>query len=184
MVKAGYVRTSVYRRWCGHRSPGASGPSICDLQIEYSLISRGIEREILPAVRELGISITAYGVLSRGLLSGSRPAEKGDIRGHMPRFSKDHYEHNIRLAGELTKLAGERGITAVQIAIAWVLSRGSDIVPVMGARTRKQLAESVAGLDIALSAEEIQRLEDTTQAAQIAGTRYDGAQMNMLDSER
>jgi aryl-alcohol dehydrogenase-like predicted oxidoreductase len=185
LVRAGYVRyiglsevgsTTIRRAQAAH--------PICDLQIEYSLISRDVEREILPAVRELGISITAYGILSRGLLSGSRPAGTGDFRNHMPRFSKDNIDHNFGLAAELNKLAQARGATAVQVATAWVISRGRDIVPLIGARTRKQLAESLAAVDLALSPQEITRIEETTRAAQIAGTRYDAAQMKMLDSER
>jgi aryl-alcohol dehydrogenase-like predicted oxidoreductase len=185
LVKAGHVR------YIGLSEVGAATirrahavHPICDLQIEYSLISRGIEREILPAVRELGIAITAYGVLSRGLLSGSRLAESGDFRKHLPRFSGENYDKNLRLAAELSKRAHERGITPVQMAIAWVMSRGADIVPVIGARTRKQLAESLAAVNIELSAEEIHRLEAAVDAAHVAGTRYDATQMRMLDSER
>jgi aryl-alcohol dehydrogenase-like predicted oxidoreductase len=185
MVQAGYVR------YIGLSEVGAAtirraraAHPICDLQIEYSLISRGIERDILPAVRELGIAVTAYGVLSRGLLSGSPVAEKGDFRRHLPRFAGENYQRNRRLADELAKLAGERGLTGVQIAIAWVVSKGSDIVPVIGARTRKQLVESLGAADVVLSGEEIRRLEEIIEAAPVAGTRYDAAQMKMLDSER
>jgi aryl-alcohol dehydrogenase-like predicted oxidoreductase len=185
MVQAGYVR------YIGLSEVGAAtirraraAHPICDLQIEYSLISRGIERDILPAVRELGIAVTAYGVLSRGLLSGSPVAEKGDFRRHLPRFAGENYQRNRRLAEELAKLAGERGLTGVQIAIAWVVSKGSDIVPVIGARTRKQLVESLGAADVVLSGEEIRRLEEIIEAAPVAGTRYDAAQMKMLDSER
>ena len=121
--------------------------AICDLQIEYSLVSRGIEKAILPAVRELGIAVTAYGVLSRGLLTGSQPRGGNDIRARLPRFTGANYEQNRQLIGALARLAAEKGATPAQLAIAWVLSRGSGIVPVIGARTRAQLADSLGALD-------------------------------------
>jgi aryl-alcohol dehydrogenase-like predicted oxidoreductase len=157
---------------------------ICDLQIEYSLISRGIEQAILPAVRELGIAVTAYGVLSRGLLTGSQPRERNDIRARLPRFTGTNYEQNRQWIGALARLAAEIGATPAQLAIAWVLSRGGGIVPVIGARTRAQLADSLGALDLTLSAGDIARLEEICDAARVAGTRYDAAQMKMLDSER
>jgi aryl-alcohol dehydrogenase-like predicted oxidoreductase len=157
---------------------------ITDLQIEYSLVSRGVEREILPALRELGIAVTAYGVLSRGLLSGSRPAGQGDFRAHLPRFTGENYQQNRQLIEGLAAVAAGKGVTAAQLALAWVRSKGADIVPVMGARTRSQLAESLAGLDVELSREEIARLEEAVDASRVAGTRYDGSQMKILDSER
>jgi aryl-alcohol dehydrogenase-like predicted oxidoreductase len=157
---------------------------ISDLQIEYSLVSRGIEREILPTVRELGIAVTAYGVLSRGLLSGSRPAAQGDFRMHLPRFSGPNFDRNQQLVRALGALAAERGATASQIAIAWVLSKGADIIPVIGARTRRQLEESIGALDFQLSGEEVARLEQAIDPSEVAGTRYDEQQMNVLDSER
>ena len=157
---------------------------ISDLQIEYSLVSRGIEKEILPTLRELGIAITAYGVLSRGLLTGSRPGERNDFRAHFPRFSGANYEQNRQLIGALSNFAVEKGVTPAQLAIAWVMSKGSDIVPVIGARKRTQLEESLAALDVMLSTEDIARLEATFDATRVAGTRYDASQMKMLDSER
>jgi aryl-alcohol dehydrogenase-like predicted oxidoreductase len=185
LVKAGHVR------YIGLSEAGASTVRraqavhpICDLQIEYSLISRGIEREILPALRELGIAVTAYGVLSRGLLSGWTPGAPNDFRAHMPRFSGANYDQNRQLAAALAFLAAKKGVRPAQLAIAWVLSKGAGIVPVMGARTRVQLKESIGALEVRLSAEEIMRLENTFDAANVAGTRYDAAQMKMLDSER
>jgi len=157
---------------------------ICDLQIEYSLVSRGIEKAILPAVRELGIAVTAYGVLSRGLLTGSQPGGGSDIRARLPRFTGTNYEQNRRLIGSLARLAAEKGTTPAQLAIAWVLSQGSDIVPVIGARTRAQLANSLGALDLTLPAGDLARLEEICDAAHVAGTRYDAAQMKTLDSER
>ena len=129
-------------------------------------------------------AVTAYGVLSRGLLTGSQPREGNAIRARLPRFTGTNYEQNRQLVGALARLAAEKGATPAQLAIAWVLSRGSDIVPVIGARTRAQLADSLGALDLTLSAGDIARLEEICDAARVAGTRYDAAQMNMLDSER
>jgi aryl-alcohol dehydrogenase-like predicted oxidoreductase len=131
----------------------------------------------------LGIGVTAYGVLSRGLLSGSQPAGNGDFRAHLPRFTGANYERNRALADALARLASARGATATQLAVAWVLSRGSDIVPVMGARTRAQLNETLAALDLRLAPDDLAAIEQVF-AAGAAGTRYDAAHMNILDSER
>jgi aryl-alcohol dehydrogenase-like predicted oxidoreductase len=185
LIKAGYVRhaglseagASTVRRAC------AVHP-ICDLQIEYSLISRGIEREILPALRELGVSATVYGVLSRGLLSGWTPGAKNDFRAGMPRFSGANYQQNQKLAGMLGELAAAKGVKSAQLALAWVLSKGEDIVPVMGARTRTQLNDCLAALDVQLAPADVSLLERTFEESRVAGTRYDAAQMSMLDSER
>lgn len=132
---------------------------ISDLQIEYSLISRGPEAAIFPVIAELGIGVTAYGVLSRGLLSGSRPASQGDFRAHLPRFTGENRERNERLIEALQKLAGEKGLGASQIAIAWVLAKGSTIVPLIGARTRAQLAESLGALKVTFTPAEVARVE-------------------------
>ena len=155
---------------------------ICDLQIEYSLVSRGIESDILTTVRELGIGVTAYGVLSRGLLSGSTPTGRGDLRSHLPRFRGENLERNRELVDALTAFALPRGITPSQAAIAWVLNAGEDIVPVMGARTRLQLNETLSALNVKLSSEEAAEL--ARMCGGVAGTRYDPAQMSILDSER
>ena len=185
MVKAGYVRAiglsevgveTIRRAHAVH--------PICDLQIEYSLISRGPEARIFPALRELGIGVTAYGVLSRGLLSGSAPTGKGDLRAHLPRFTGGNLEQNRKLVETLNHLAAGRGVTPAQLAIAWVLAKDSAIVPVMGARTRRQLDESLGALAIRLTPEDIARLEEAIPASGVAGTRYGGEQMSMLDSER
>src|SRR4029079_16517632 len=152
-VKAGYVRhiglsevgVETLRR-------AAKVHPICDLQIEYSLLSRVPERAIFPALTELGIAATTYGVLSRGLLTGSRPGSAGDFRAHLPRFEGENGEKNRGLAGALARLAAGRGVTPVQLAIAWVRAKGVaqrvTIVPTIGARTRAQLADALAGLDL------------------------------------
>jgi aryl-alcohol dehydrogenase-like predicted oxidoreductase len=159
-----------------------------DLQIEYSLISRGLEADILPTCRSLGIAITAYGVLSRGLISGhwsrERDAPPGDFRAHSPRFQGENLEHNLELVDALRHIAEERGVTVAQIAIAWVLGRGEDIVPLIGARRRDRLDEALAALAVELSAEDLTKIEQAVPAGAAAGTRYPARQMEMLDSER
>jgi aryl-alcohol dehydrogenase-like predicted oxidoreductase len=161
---------------------------IADLQIEYSLLSRGIEAEILPTCRELGVAITAYGVLSRGLLSGhwskDRAAAKGDLRAHLPRFSGANLDRNLALVEALRSLAVERGATVAQLAIAWVLARGADIVPLVGARTRERLGEALGALDVPLSAADLERIEAAVPAAAAAGERYPAPLMVHLDSEK
>jgi len=161
---------------------------ISDLQIEYSLASRGIEAAILPAARELGIGITAYGVLSRGLLSGwwskERALVKNDLRNLLPRFSAENVERNLAAVEALRAVAARKGVTVAQLAIAWVLSRGRDIVPLVGARRRDRLQEALGALDLTLTAEDLAAIEAAMPAAAIAGTRYDAHQMRVLDSER
>ena len=159
---------------------------IADLQIEYSLMSRGIEAEILPACRALGVAVTAYGVLSRGLLSGRVPPAdaKGDIRVvRMPRFKDGNLQRNLALVAELRRIAEEKRATPAQLAIAWVRSRGADVIPVVGARRRDQLDESLGALDVALDAVDLARIEAAVSPALTAGGRYDAAQMAHLDSE-
>ena len=157
---------------------------ISDLQIEYSLVSRGPETRIFPLLAELGIGVTAYGVLSRGLLSGSKPASARDFRAYLPRFSGENRERNQRLVDALQKLASEKDVTVSQLAIAWVLAKAHHIVPLIGARKRAQLAESLAALEIGLSAADVARIEEAVPPSAVAGTRYDEHQMRVLDSER
>ncbi len=185
LVAAGYVR---------HIGLSEVGPEtlrraqavhpIADLQIEYSLISRGPETDLFSVLAELGVSVTAYGVLSRGLLAGSQPVGHGDFRAHLPRFRGENRQQNQRLIDALSTLAAAKGVSASQLAIAWVLAKGSHIVPVVGARTRAQLAESLGALAVELSPAELARLEEAVSPASVAGTRYDERQMKMLDSER
>jgi aryl-alcohol dehydrogenase-like predicted oxidoreductase len=161
---------------------------ICDLQIEYSLFSRGIEEEILPTARELGIGVTAYGVLSRGLLSGhwskDRSTAADDFRSRFPRFAGANLHHNLDLVENLRRVAESKGVTTAQAAIAWVLSRGEDIVPLVGARSRDRLAESLGALDVTLDAADLAAFEQAVPAGAVAGTRYEAGQMAHLDSER
>jgi aryl-alcohol dehydrogenase-like predicted oxidoreductase len=185
LIRAGYVR------FAGLSEVGAASVRraqsvhpICDLQIEYSVATRGLEREILPTLRELGVGVTAYGVLSRGLLSGSRPVAQGDFRAHLPRFSERNSSQNRAAVERLAALAAEHGATSAQLAIAWVLAQGEDIVPVIGARTREQLDDALRATELHVSTEAIRRLDEIFAPGQIAGSRYDEAQMRMLDSER
>ena len=161
---------------------------VADLQIEYSLISRGIEQAILPACRELGTAVTAYGVLSRGLISGHWAKDRGtdarDFRQHSPRFQGDNLEHNLQLVDLLRGLADARGCSMAQLAIAWVLARGEDIVPLVGSRTRERLAEALGALDVTLDADDLAAIERAVPPDAAAGERYATAQMAMLDSER
>jgi len=185
LVKAGYVRAiglsevgvETIRR-------AAAVHPIADLQIEYSLISRRPEERIFPLLEELNIGVTAYGVLSRGLLAGSRSTGPGDIRGHLPRFTGENAKRNAGLVETLRAMAAERGCAASQLAIAWVLAHGRSIVPLVGARRRVQLDESLGALDVALSAGDVARIESAIPASAAAGTRYGEPQMAMLDSER
>jgi aryl-alcohol dehydrogenase-like predicted oxidoreductase len=189
MIQAGHVR------YVGLSEIGADTlrkahavHPISDLQIEYSLISRGIEAEILPAIRSLGVGVTAYGVLSRGLLSGHWSAErataKGDFRNFLPRFQGENLERNLALVEALRSMADAKGASVAQLSIAWALSRGEDIVPLVGARRRDRLSEALGALDVTLTPEDLARLEKAVPPDAAAGDRYDAGQMAMLDSER
>jgi aryl-alcohol dehydrogenase-like predicted oxidoreductase len=185
LIKAGYVRAiglsevgveTIRRAQAVH--------PISDLQIEYSLISRRPESTIFPLLVNLGIGVTAYGVLSRGLLSGSKPTAHGDFRAYLPRFAGDNRERNQHVIETVQKLAADQGATASQLAIAWVLAKSATIVPLIGARTRAQLAESLGALQVKLTPTEIARIEEAIPETAVAGTRYDEHQMRILDSER
>jgi aryl-alcohol dehydrogenase-like predicted oxidoreductase len=185
MIKAGYVRyVGLSELGAETIRRAAAVHPVVDLQIEYSLVSRGPEGKILPALDELGIATTAYGVLSRGLLSSSKPAAKGDFRAWLPRFTGENLANNQRMVARLAEIAGDKGITQVQLAIAWVLAKGPSIIPVIGARKRTQLAESLGALNVKLSVEEIAAMEAAVPADAVAGTRYDEHQMAVLDSEK
>jgi aryl-alcohol dehydrogenase-like predicted oxidoreductase len=185
LVKAGWVRAIGLSEVGADtiRRANAVHP-ISDLQIEYSLISRGPETSIFPLLAELGTGVTAYGVLSRGLLSGSKPKSQSDLRARLPRFTSENRERNEPLIEALQNVAREKSVTASQLAIAWVLAKGASIVPLIGARTRTQLAESLGALKVKLTPADIARVEAAMPAAAVAGTRYDEHQMRILDSER
>jgi len=189
MVKAGYVRhIGLSEMGAETIRRAAKVHPIVDLQIEYSLFSRGIEAEILPTLRELGIGVTAYGVLSRGLLSGhwtkERSADEKGFRARSPRFSGDNLDRNLGLVEALRGIAEHKGVTVAQAAIGWVLSRGKDIVPLVGARKRDRLAEALGAVDVTFSAEELQRIEQAVPLGAVAVDRYDKYGMSMLDSEK
>jgi aryl-alcohol dehydrogenase-like predicted oxidoreductase len=189
MIDAGYVRhvglsevgAETIRR-------AASVAPISDLQIEYSLLSRGLEDEILPTLRELGIGVTAYAVLSRGLLGGhwspQRELGGGDFRVYSPRFQGENLERNLTMARDLGEAAAELGVTTAQLAIAWVAAQGDDIVPLVGARRRDRLEESLGALDLSLSPGDLERIEAAVPRGSAAGERYAEEQMAALDSER
>ena len=188
MVKRGYVRhIGLSEVGAGTIRRAAAVHPICDLQIEYSLISRGIEASILPTVRELGIAITAYGVLSRGLISGrwsSDGASAGDFRAHSPRFQAGNVERNLALVDALRAVADARGVTVARLAIAWVAAQGNDIVPLIGARRRDHLAEALSAREVQLTPEDLAAIERAVPKGAAAGERYAPAQMVSLDSER
>jgi aryl-alcohol dehydrogenase-like predicted oxidoreductase len=189
MVKAGHVRhVGVSEAGAATIRRAHAVHPISDLQIEYSLVSRGIEDEILKTTRELGIGITAYGILSRGLLSGhwskERAVAPGDIRGHLPRFGGANLDANLALVEALRGLAHEKDTTVAALATAWVLSRGEDIVPLVGARRRDRLAESLASLSLHLTPKDLARIEAAVPNGAAAGDRYPTPLMAHLDSER
>jgi aryl-alcohol dehydrogenase-like predicted oxidoreductase len=188
MVQAGYVRhiglsevgTDTMRR-------AAATHAISDLQIEYSLISRGIELKILPTARELGIGITAYGVLSRGLISGNwQKGQNGaaDFRTYSPRFQDGNIDKNLALVEALRAVAEARGATVAQIAIAWVAAQGDDIVALVGARTRQRLSESLGATTLSLTPADLAAIEAAMPADAAAGGRYAEDQLAHMDSER
>ena len=187
LIKAGFVRHIGLSEVGADtlRRANAVHP-IIDLQIEYSLFSRGIEREILPACRRLGVGITAYGVLSRGLLSGhwSRERQGKDFRSSFPRFQGQNLERNLALVEALRTFANARGATVAQVAIAWVLSRGAEIVPLIGARRLEQLTEAMNARGVVLTAGDLAELERVVPGAAVAGERYHSHGMAALDSER
>jgi len=188
MIKAGYVRHVGLSEIGAHtlRRAAAVHP-ISDLQIEYSLISRGIEDRILPAARELGIGITAYGVLSRGLISGHWRKESftpGDFRAHSPRFQGTNADTNLALVEALRKVAAAKNLSVAQIAIAWVIQQGSDIIPLIGARRRDRLTEALGALHVTLTAKDLAAIELAVPKNAAVGARYPEAAMAQLDSEK
>jgi aryl-alcohol dehydrogenase-like predicted oxidoreductase len=185
MIKAGYVR------YIGLSEVGpetirraAAVHPIVDLQIEYSLISRSPESTIFSFLDELGIAVTAYGVLSRGLLSGSSISGPGDIRNRFPRFSGENLARNQQLIDRLKHIAAQKGITQSQLAVAWVLTKNPNVIPLIGARTRQQLAESLAALNVQLTPADLAEIETAIPRHAVSGARYDAHVMQTLDSEK
>jgi aryl-alcohol dehydrogenase-like predicted oxidoreductase len=188
MVKAGYVcHIGLSEVGAETLKRAAAVHPIVDLQIEYSLISRGIEDAILPMARKLGIGITAYGVLSRGLISGhwqKAPMAQGDFRAYSPRFQGDNANANLALVEALRKVATARGITVAQTAIAWVAAQGEDIIPLIGARRRDRLAEAIGAETVTLSKDDLAAIEKAVPKNAAAGERYPAQAMADFDSER
>jgi aryl-alcohol dehydrogenase-like predicted oxidoreductase len=193
----GAIVECVQAGWVRHIGLSEVGPEtlhrasavhpICDLQIEYALTTRNIERAVLPACRELGIGLTVYGVFSRGLLTGGwRPGEQapGDFRTHAPRFQGEAGQRNVEVAARLAEVARGFGLSAGQAALAWVLALGEDIVPLVGARRPGRVAEALAVLENGLTAGQLAELEAAIPPTAITGDRYAPAQMAHLDSER
>jgi aryl-alcohol dehydrogenase-like predicted oxidoreductase len=189
MIGAGFVRhLGLSEVGAGTIRRAHAVHPVSDLQIEYSLISRGIEGEILDTCRELGIGITAYGVLSRGLISGHWTAhhESGadDFRARSPRFNGENLDRNLALVEQLREVAAQLGVSVAQVAIAWVGAQGDDIVPLVGARTRQRLTEALGAEDVRLTDEQLVAIESAVPKGSAAGDRYDAHQMALLDSER
>jgi len=183
MVQAGYVRYLGLSEAGAEtiRRASAAGP-VTGVQVEYSLMSRGIEESVLPAVRELGVGVTAYGILSRGLLSASTAQlAPGDPRARFPRFQGENHQRNLELVAALEAIAADHGATTAQLAIAWVLSRGEDIVPLLGTKRRSRLTEALGALDLSLSESDLAAIDAAVPESAVAGLRYDPAQMAALE---
>jgi aryl-alcohol dehydrogenase-like predicted oxidoreductase len=185
LVQAGYVRH------IGLSEAGAETIAraqrvhpIVDLQIEYSLASRGPERSIFPALARLGIGATLYGIFSRGLLTGSKPQGRGDGRTFFPRFAPGNLGQNAGVVAKVQRFADDRGMSAGQLALAWVRARQPGFVPLVGAKTRAQLADALGALDKPLSPNDVAALEALVPEGAVAGTRYGAEQMAQLDSEK
>jgi aryl-alcohol dehydrogenase-like predicted oxidoreductase len=184
-VKAGYVR---------HIGLSEMGPDtirranavhpIVDLQIEYSVATRGPEARIFPVLEELGMSATLYGIFSRGLLTGSAPSGAGDSRRFFPRFSNQNRAHNEGAVVGLRSFGRERGMTVGQLLIAWALAKQPRFVPVVGAKTRAQLTDALGALEKPLSPADVAALEKLVPEGAVQGTRYAAEQMANLDSEK
>jgi aryl-alcohol dehydrogenase-like predicted oxidoreductase len=187
MIQAGYVRYLGLSEMGAQtiRRAHAVHP-VSALQIEYSLMSRGIEDQILPTVRELGIGVTAYGIFSRGLLGTSSTQGIGanDPRSRFPRFQGENLQRNLGLVAALEQIAARHGASTARLALAWALSRGADIIPLIGTKRRDRLADSLAALELTLSPDELAAIEAAVPSSGVAGDRYEAAQMAALDSER
>jgi aryl-alcohol dehydrogenase-like predicted oxidoreductase len=190
MVQAGYVRhIGLSEMGAETIRRAAKVAPIVDLQIEYSLVSRGVEKDILPTLRELGIGMTAYGVLSRGLISGHWTKQRSegvgrDFRAISPRFQGENLDANLALAEALGRVAQAKGVTTAQAAIAWVAAQGSDIVPLIGARRRDRLSEALGALEVTFTPADLAEIEAAVPKDAVAGTRYAEAMMAHLDSEK
>lgn len=185
MIRQGYVRQAGLSEINAETARRAQVVTpITDVQLEYGLTTRNMEDSVLPGLKTLGIGTTAYGVIGRGLLSGARPVEKNDFRRFLPRFTGENFVKNEILRSALNDFAAGKGVTPVQVAIAWALTRGEYIVPILGMRTVAQVTEALGALSVRLTPEELSALEAAVPANEVAGTRYDKQAMTHLDSER
>ncbi len=185
LIKAGYVRYLGLSEVSAATVARANAVHpVVDLQIEYALVTRMVEKKILPELRKLGVGVTAYGVLSRGLISTRTAEGKTPEHPVFPRFKSDNLKRNEALVKKLAEIASGRGITVAQLAIAWVLGRGEDIVPLIGSRRRDRLNEALGACDVVLTDSELRAIDAVAPDGAIAGTRYPEEQMHMLDSER
>jgi len=159
---------------------------ITALQTEYSLWTRDVEAEILPTVRELGIGFVAYSPLGRGFLTGGitrfDDLAQDDYRRAMPRLQGENFEHNMALVHRVEAIAAEKGCTAAQLAISWVLAQGKDVIPIPGTKRRKYLEQNAAAAEIALTPDDLKRLGEALPVAAVAGTRHPEAGMKMVDN--
>ena len=185
MIKQGYVRHAALSEVSAEtaRRAGTVTP-ICDVQLEYSLATRGMETRVLPALDQLGIGVTAYGVLGRGLLTSSIPTGKTDFRRYLPRYAPSNLTANQALVRRLQAVADDHGSTLVGVAVAWVLSRGPRVLPLLGSRKVAQWEDAVSALSLSLTPEDLTAAEEAIPRDSIQGTRYDKVAMTHLDSER
>ncbi len=185
MIRQGFVQFAALSEVSAETARRAQAVTpITDVQLEYGLATRGIESKLLPGLRELGIAVTAYGVLGRGLLTGANPTAKSDFRRFLPRFTGAAATGNRALVAALHDLAATRGVSPAQFLIAWALERGEDIIPLLGCRTVAQVQDALAALHLHLTPGDLAQLEQTLPHDQIQGTRYDRVAMTHLDSER
>lgn len=185
LVKGGWVRhVGLSEVGAGTIRRAHAVHPIGDLQIEYSLMNRSPEQNLFPVLSELGIGVTAYGVLAHGMLSGkAKPAAPGSERAHLPWFAPGNFERNMKLVDALGRIAAEKAASPAQLAIAWALAKRADLVAVIGARTMAQLDDTLAALRITLTSDDLTRIESAIPRAEIAGPRYLPALMKLLDSE-
>jgi len=183
MIKIGYVRHLGLSEMSAETVARANAiHPVVDLQIEYGVVTRMVEKRILPGLRKLGV--TAYGVLSRGLISTQTVEGKTKEHPYLPRFTGENLKRNTVLVQKLNEIAKGRGITVAQLAVAWALGRGADIVPLVGARKRVRLEEVLKALGIELSESELKAIDEVAPEGAVAGARYGAEQMAMLDSEK
>jgi len=185
MIKIGYVRHLGLSEMSAETVARANAiHPVVDLQIEYGVVTRMVEKRILPGLRKLGVGVTAYGVLSRGLISTQTVEGKTKEHPYLPRFTGENLKRNTVLVQKLNEIAKGRGITVAQLAVAWALGRGADIVPLVGARKRVRLEEVLKALGIELSESELKAIDEVAPEGAVAGARYGAEQMAMLDSEK